>query len=172
MRRLFPVLLVLLVVGIPSCSLLIGSLGGSIEGSVLVDELADGFVLLLNAIDDLDQIQDLTEAGLSAITNIVKGFGLIGSDGSFEIPAVPSGKYYMVAVIDANGNNTLDNTDMVGWYGNDTTFVYEGDTVTITIPESFTMEEKEEKTDMNITRVMAKDDFERYYDYITEETGK
>ena len=174
MKKFFLPVLFLLIVGIPSCDLLKESLGGSIEGTVSGNNVNGGFVILLSSIDDLDQIQDLSESGLSAITDIVKGFGLIGSDGSFEILAVPSGEYYMVAAIDADGNNTLDTTDMIGWYGNDTSFTYVDTTsndtidVTITIPVSFVVAEKEKKTGMDIKRLMSKQEFEKYYDYINQ----
>ena len=172
MKKFMLVALVLLVVGLPSCDLLKSSLGGTVEGTV--SDASNGFVILISNIDDLDNIQDLTESGLSALTSIVKGFGIIGNDGSYEVLAVPEGSFYVVAAVDGNGNNTLDSTDMIGWYGKDTTFSYVDTTtsdtlsVTITIPEQITVADKETKTGINITTLVSKDYFEKYYDIINQ----
>ncbi len=153
-----------------SCDWFKSQVGGTMKGTV--NGATSGFVVLINNIGALDSITTLTESGLNALTTIVKGLGLIGSNGSYEVIAIPAGTYYALALVDANNNETLDSTDMIGWYGNDSTFTYyesatESLTVTITIPKTITFEEKENMTGINITRIISKADFKKYYDYIT-----
>lgn len=168
MKKFFIIALVVFVV-FSSCDWFKSQIGGTMKGTVT--DATSGFVVLINNINFLDSITTLTESGLNALTTIVKGLGLIGSNGSYEVIAVPAGTFYVLSLVDQNGNQTLDSTDMIGWYGNDTTFSYvtkDTISVTITIPASLTFTEKENKTGINITRLISKKDFQIYYDYITK----
>lgn len=149
-----------------SCDWFKSQIGGTMKGTVT--GATSGFVVLINNISFLDSITTLTESGLNALTTIVKGLGIIGSNGSYEVLAIPSGTFYVLTLVDGNGNQTLDSTDMIGWYGNDTTFTYDTSNVTITMPKTLTFQEKENKTNINITRLMSKSYFQLYYDYITK----
>uniref|UniRef100_A0A7C4U7X9 Uncharacterized protein n=1 Tax=candidate division WOR-3 bacterium TaxID=2052148 RepID=A0A7C4U7X9_UNCW3 len=153
-----------------SCDWFKSNLGATLNGTV--SGATGGFVVVINNITSLDSITTLTEQGLKSLTTIIKGIGLIGSNGSYEVLAIPAGSYYVLSLVDGNGNGTLDSTDQIGWYGTDTTFQYVADTetlqVTITKPSLLTFEEKEKKTGCNITRLISKEDFQKYYDYITK----
>ncbi len=165
MKKFLIIALVLFVV-FSSCDWFKSQIGGTMKGTV--SGATSGFVVLINNINFLDSITTLTESGLNALTTIVKGLGIISSNGSYEVIAIPAGTFYVLTLVDANGNQTLDSTDMIGWYGNDTTFTYDTMSVTITIPSTLTFEEKENKTGINITRLTSKKDFQLYYDYITK----
>lgn len=171
MKKLLIIALFIFLV-FSSCDWFKSQIGGTMKGTVT--GATSGFVVLINNISFLDSITTLTESGLNALTTIVKGLGLIGSNGSYEVLAIPAGTFYALTLVDANENQTLDSTDMIGWYGNDTTFSYISNTtkdtisVTITKPATLTFEEKENKTDINITRLTSKKDFQLYYDYITK----
>jgi len=161
---LLPLVLVLL-----SCDLFEKALGGTIEGTVSNDTLtvSNGFVILLNNISDINQISELTSSGLSALTNVVKGFGVIDSDGTYKILAVPAGDFYLFAAIDSNEYNTLDSLDLIGWYGKDTsasiTIPDSTYILNYTIPDTISIAEKEKRTNVNIDILVKKKEFETVY---------
>ena len=167
MKKILFVLPIVLVFS--SCDLFENTLGGTIEGTVSNDSLtvSNGFVILLNNINDINQISDLTSSGLSALTNVVKGFGLINSDGTYKIIAVPAGDFYIFAAVDTNKNNTLDSLDLIGWYGQDTSksVTIQDSTYTLdfTIPDTISMAGKENRTNINIDILVTKKEFETVY---------
>ncbi len=128
-------------------------------------------VLALNgegdAYEKLSEVNELNENALKAMTNIAKGFDLgTDKDSSYNVILTSGCTVYIVAISD-DGDKQLDSLDLIGWYGETTTFE-EGDTIiagtdtiivssgpfTYTTPEAITIEEGSDIEGINIYNMM------------------